>query len=170
MAKKRRITLDLDRGVRTRFHKSGLSVSMYKDDPGTYLTETGEVLDVKFAKEAGFDVEADLRKKIKGQRLEAFQRQLEDEMRSEEDALAQAMSDNGNVDVRHVGAGQYAIFDKSGKRLTRVAMTRADVELLVGPVSTDPNDPIGEEPASEDVTVPPAADLASANLIGSISG
>lgn len=144
MAKPRRITLDLDRGVRTRFHKSGMSISMYKDDPGTYYTDNAEVVDPKFAKEAGFNVEADVRQKVKNDRLAAYEKQLNDEMQSEEDALAQAMSDNSSVDVRHIGGGQYAIFDKGGKQLTRVAMTRADVELLIGPVEADSNDPNGE--------------------------
>ena len=66
-------------------------------------------------------------------------------MRSEEDALAAAMSKSSNVDVRHIGAGQYAVFDKQGKRLTRVAMSKADVELLVGPVQSDPNDPKADD-------------------------
>ena len=139
--------LDLNRGVTLRFHPTGIKIGTYDAAPGVYYLETGDLLeDARLAKEAGFDVERDLRTKLKNERLAKYKAELDAEMQSEEDALASAMSKRGNVDVRHIGGGQYAIFDKSGTRLTRVAMTKADVELLVGPVEADPNDPRSESP------------------------
>lgn len=142
------MALDLDRGLKIRFHPSGMQVCTYIGDakgvganPGTYYDESGTVLDHVFAKQAGYDVEKDMRQRLYNERMAKYRAQLDAEMRSEEDALAQAYSKNGNYDVRHIGAGQYAIFDKDGKRMTRVAMTKADVELLVGPLPADPNDP-----------------------------
>lgn len=141
MAKKDSPKLDLDRGVTVRFHPSGMKVCMYDDDPGVYLTEGAQPLNVQIAREAGYDVEKDLRQRAVNQRMAEYRRKLEEEARSEEDALAQAATDRSNYRVQHIGAGQYAIFDKGGKRLTRVAMTKQDVELLVGPIEADPNDP-----------------------------
>ena len=136
------MALDLNRGVLVKFHPvNRMQVAMYIDRPGEYLTETGEAIDAKFAKEAGYDVAKDLRKKVANEKLAAYKAQLDAEMRAEEDALAQAMTDKSGHDVRHIGGGQYALFDKTGKRLTKVAMTKADIEMLVGTVVTDPNDP-----------------------------
>ena len=160
MARPQAPKLDLNRGVRTRFHASGMKVCMYVDDPGVYMTEGGQPLDVKFAREAGFDVEKDLRQRAINQRMAEYRRKLEEEARSEEDALAQAASDRSNYRVQHIGAGQYAIFDKGGKRLTRVAMTKADVELLVGPIDADPNDPNSMVPSA----LPDVGENPSANL------
>lgn len=144
--------LDLNRGVVTRFHRSGVKVSMYRDTPGEYYTEDGKRIDARFAREAGFDVERDMREKVKNERLAAYKAQLESEMRSEEDALAQVASNRSAYDVRHVGAGQYAVFDKEGKRLTRVAMTKADLEMLIGAsVDADPNDPSAESKLTPEV-------------------
>src|SRR5690606_37787061 len=110
------MALDLNRGVMTKFHPSGIKVNMYLDDPGTYLDDRGQPLDEKFAIQAGFNVERDKREKLKQLKLKAYKEQLDREMRSEEEALAEAMSQSGNVDVRHIGGGQFAIFDKTGAR------------------------------------------------------
>lgn len=128
------MALDLNRGVMTKFHPSGIKVNMYLDDPGTYLDDRGQPLDEKFAIQAGFNVERDKREKLKQLKLKAYKEQLDREMQSEEEALAEAMSQSGKVDVRHIGGGQFAIFDKTGARMTKVAMTRADVEALIGPI------------------------------------
>lgn len=145
------MAIDLDRGVMTRFHPSGFKVHTYIGnaegrgaDPGTYFDENGLVIDKRIAREAGFDVERDLREKVKQNRLAEARAALEAEYKSEEDKLAEIMSGKGSYDVRHIGAGQYAIFDKKGadgKRLTRVGMTKADVEVFVGPLAPDANDP-----------------------------
>lgn len=129
--------IDLDRGVMQRFHPSGMKITMYVGNAkgegaeyGVYYTETGQVLDPKFAADAGFDVERHKREAFKQAKMAEYKAQLDRESATEEDALAQAVSNNGNVDVRHVGGGQFAIFDKKGAKLTRVAMTRADLEMM----------------------------------------
>lgn len=133
--------MNLDRGVTTRFHPSGMKVAVYDDTPGIYYTEAGEPLDPKFAREAGFDVDRDTLKRLKQERLAKFKAELEAELRTEEENLARIASNKGGYDVRHVGGGQYVVLDKDGKRMSRNNMTRADVELLVGPLPADPNDP-----------------------------
>lgn len=131
--------LDLNRGVMTKFHPSGIKVSMYIDDPGTYYADNGQALAEELAAQAGFDIDRNKREKVKLLKMKAYKEQLEREMQSEEDALADAMSKGDNHDVRHIGGGQYAIFDKAtGARITRVAMSKADVELLIGPLKEAP--------------------------------
>ena len=133
--------INLDRGVMQRFHARGMKISMYLDDPGTYLTETGEPIPAELAAEAGFDTDKYKREKIKQTKVAAFKAQLEREMAVEEDAIAQAISGSGKVDVRHIGGGQYAIFSAAGERMTKVAMSRADAELITGTLPAAEVDP-----------------------------
>lgn len=152
------MALDLNRGVITKFHpRNGMKISQYIDSPGVYYTDTAELVPPELARQAGFNVEKDMRNKLKNERLAAAKRQIELEMRQEEDAIAEALSGKSGFDVRHVGGGQYALFGKDGKQLTRVAMTKADAELLLGKkVEADPNDP--SVPAA---TPTPTADLSA---------
>src|SRR4051812_3762451 len=106
--------IDLDRGVMQRFHPQGMKISMYIDSPGVYLTENSEPVAVELAEAAGFDTKKHAKDKIKQEKTAAFKAQLERDMASEEDAIGQALSGDGKVDVRPIGGGQYAIFDKSG--------------------------------------------------------
>lgn len=134
--------LDLDRGVTIRFHPSNrMQIAMYDDTPGAYVTQTGDFVAPELARQAGFDVERDIRRKVANERLAAARRQIEAELREEEEIIASALSGKSKMDVRHIGGGQYALFSKEGKQLTKVAMTRADIELLVGAVPADPSDP-----------------------------
>lgn len=135
--------LDLNRGVMTKFHpQNGMRISKYIDTPGSYYTDTAEPVAPELARQAGFDVEKDMREKLKQERLAAAKRAIEAELREEEDAIAEALSGKSGFDVRHLGGGQYALFGKDGKKLTRVAMTKADAELLLGKaIESDANDP-----------------------------
>lgn len=137
------MALDLNRGCLIRFHPANrMQIAMYIDSPGEYYTETGSPVAPELARQAGFDVEKDMRQKVANARLAAAKRQIEAEMRAEEDAIAQVLSDRSKLDVRHIGGGQYALFDKvNGKQLTKVAMTKADIEVLIGAVPADPSDP-----------------------------
>jgi hypothetical protein len=136
------MALDLNRGVMTKFHSNGMKVSMYLDDPGTYLDDRGEKLDPKLATQAGFDVEKDRKKKVAQIKLAQYKDQLEKEMASEEEALARVLSQNGGHDVRHIGGGQFAVFDSRNKKV--MTGTREEVEILIGPL---PQAPAGVEHA-----------------------
>lgn len=161
------MALNLNRGVTMRKHPSGMAVAMYDDTPGSYMTERGEPLDAEFAKQAGFNVGADQRRAAVNKRVADYQKQLEDELKSEEDALASIMSDAGNYDVRHIGGGQYAIFDKDGERMTRVAMTKKDVELLIGPIDVDIKDEVvTEAPTAPTVPDTPVVDPQKPQTLG----
>jgi hypothetical protein len=145
--------LDLDRGVEIRFYPGNrMQIAMYADAPGAYYDATGKPVAAELARGAGFDVEKNLRKKVAQERLAAARKQIEAELRAEEDVIAEALSDKSKMDVRHVGGGQYALFSKeNGKRLTKVAMTKADVEIMLGAaVPTDRNDSVS--PALTDLS------------------
>ena len=114
----------------TKFHPSGLKVSMYFDDPGTYYDDRGNKIDESFAKGAGFDLEKNRRDKLKLLKLEQYKRQLDQEYASAEELLAEELARNGGHDVRSVGGGQFALFGKDGKRV--MVGSREEIELLVG--------------------------------------
>lgn len=125
------MALDLNRGIISKKHAaSGIRVSAYIDNPGEYFDERGEPVAPQIAQQAGFDVEKDAREKLKQERLEAYRKQVEQELADEEENIAQALSGDKH-DVRHIGGGQYAIFDGE-ERLTKVGMSAADVKLMLG--------------------------------------
>jgi hypothetical protein len=129
------MALNLNRGVMTKFHPSGLKVSMYIDDPGTYLDDRGDRLDEAFAKAAGFDLDKNRREKLKQLKLAEYKAQLDREYASHEERLATELSNNGGHDVRHIGGGQYALFDKDGAKV--MVGSREEIELLVGPIKAE---------------------------------
>lgn len=124
--------LDLNKGCIIRFHPSGIQIGAYIDEPGTYYTQAGDVIDPKLAQAAGFDIQRDAQEKLKNARIAEFRVKLEAELTTEEDALATALSANGKYDVRHVGGDQYALFGTDGARVTPGTMTKTEIELLIG--------------------------------------
>lgn len=127
------MALDLDRGVKIRVHpQSRMKIAMYIDEPGDYYSEAGDPIDAKLAEAAGFDVKADARRKLVNRQVADYKRKLESEMQSQEEAIAIALSEGGEYDVRHVGAGQYALFGADGVRVTPGTMSKADIEVLIG--------------------------------------
>jgi hypothetical protein len=130
------MALDLNRGVKTRFHPNGMKVSMYLDDPGTYLDDLGKPFPDELAKQAGFDLDKWRKEKLKLQKLAAFKKQLDQEYASAEEQLATELSRNGGHDVRAIGGGQYALFGKDGSKV--MVGTKAEIELMVGPIQLDP--------------------------------
>lgn len=133
------MALDLDRGVIMRPHPSGIKIAMYRDAPGEYLSERGDKIDPELAKQAGFDTDRDNRDRVKKQRLAAYKEQLEQDLATEEENLARALSSD-KYDVRHVGGGQYAVFDADGEKVTKVALSKKEVELIIGKKIGDPTD------------------------------
>lgn len=128
------MSIDLDRGCIIRQHSSGIRIAMYYDSPGDYYDERGVLVSRDFAQQAGFDV-ADLEKqKQKSKRLKVFQQQLEREYSSEQDRIAEAISAGGKLKARHIGGGQYAIFDGENQ-LTKYAMTKEDAALVLTQLS-----------------------------------
>lgn len=127
--------LDLNRGVTTRKHPSGVYVSQYDDDPGTYLDPRGKPVAPELAKQAGFDIEKDKVAKLKLLKLAEYKKQLDAEYATAEETLARELSKNGGHDIRHVGADQYAVFNADGKRVA--VGTKDEIELLFGPVKTE---------------------------------
>jgi hypothetical protein len=129
------MALDLNRGVIHRFHPNGMRISMYLDDPGTYLDDRGKAMAEELAKAAGFNLDKHRRDKLKQLKLAEYKKTLDAEYASQEEALAQELSRNGGHDVRSVGGDQFALFSKDGKKV--MVGSRQEIELMVGPIKLD---------------------------------
>lgn len=124
--------IDRNRGCVIRFHPKGMRVVMYYDAPGEYFDERGSPLNIEVAKAAGFDVERLARDRAKQDKLNEYKKRLDKEFQEQEDKLAQAMSENSDLEVRHVGGGQYMIYSQDGDEpITKFAMNRAEAETLI---------------------------------------
>lgn len=125
------------RGCIIRTHrKGGFRVVMYHDQPGDYFDERGLPLSDDVAKAAGYDVVKYAREKEKLSKLSTYKRVLDAEYASAEEAIAQAMSDGDNVVARHVGGGQYLLFDPDGNKLLKKPVNREEAALLIGEFGT----------------------------------
>lgn len=129
------MALDLNRGVMTKIHPTGIRVNMYLDDPGTYLDDRGEPLDPKLAEGAGFDLERDKIEKMKKIKMAQYKAMLEEEYMTAENRLASEMSKRSNFDVRPLGGNQYAAFSKGGEKI--MVGKKEEIELLVGSSKID---------------------------------
>lgn len=117
--------LDRSRGCIIRTHPAGYRVAMYYDAPGEYYDERGGEVTEALAEQAGFDT-ADLRRqRIKQQKLMEARQQIEREFATTEQDTAALLSTEGEVEVKPVAKGKYALFDaSSGERLTTRDMTK----------------------------------------------
>lgn len=136
--------IDLDRGVSIRVHGSGMRIYMYKDEPGVFYDPTGGRVKPELAAEAGFNVEELTRERKKLAALAAAKRRIDEEFATAEDDMRSILSVDTGHEVRHLGFGNYAVFDASGRQLTKRAMTKAQATaLLEGLIPRDDAD--GEE-------------------------
>lgn len=131
------MSIDLDRGCIIRQHSSGIRIVMYADAPGDYFDERGMPISEAVALAAGFDVAELSKQKAKAKRLKAFHAQLEREYASEQDRIADAITAGGALRARHIGGGQYAIFD-GDNQVTKYALTKEGASELIEQLSGTP--------------------------------
>lgn len=130
------MSIERSRGAIIRFHPSGFRVVMYKDAPGEYVDERGEKFPVAIAKAAGFNVEKLAKERDKQERMVAFKEKLDRDYASEEERLAAALSTDGELSVKHIGGGQYAIYN-GASRVTHTALNKTEAEALIEQLTGD---------------------------------
>lgn len=120
------------RGCTIRFHPDGFRVFMYKGEPGRWYDERGETVTEKVAQRAGFDVETLQRERAKREKLEQYRQRVEQEFASQEQDVARLLSaQTEGLEVKHIGAGKYAVHDAEGVRLTQRALSKREAEELI---------------------------------------
>lgn len=109
--------MDLNRGATMRRHPDGYMVGQYKDEPGTYYNEIGEVVESAVAAEAGFDVALDTIERRKLAKLEEAKARITAEFAAEQERLeseALAESDAALRAAKGEGEGEGAGDDPDG--------------------------------------------------------
>lgn len=109
--------IDYNRGVVKRIHgASGVSVYMYKDDPGVFLNQHGGPVDEALAEAAGFDVERFTKERTRKDRLAEAERLINEELGlSKGRKVVETRAGYSLVDV---GAAGFVIEDPDGLVLT----------------------------------------------------
>ncbi len=122
--------IDYDRGVIINTHPAGMDVFMYVDTPGVYLNAHGTEVKEVLAREAGFQVDAFARDRLRRERMakamEAINLELETLGPTRE-----IVADNEGFKVIHIGLGRHRVEDPEGNTLTDQDLTKEQAELLL---------------------------------------
>ena len=98
--------IDIDRPTTIRKHKdSGMYVYMYKDEPGVYLSQHGDVLPEKIGALVGFDVKRLAKERDRREKMAEFSAKVSKEL-----ALAEASDEPDIVATR----GDYSVIALPG--------------------------------------------------------
>lgn len=148
------MVIDVDRGVTikqvVKFDKvnpnkfipdptyGGLTVYMYKDDPGKYYDVHGRPIPEGLAEKAGFDVKQLAKARHRREKLKEFDNQLAAALALEQDEEI-ILKEAGVWKVVALPMDRAKVVDKeTGEAITQVPMPRADaLALLASLTSTD---------------------------------
>lgn len=118
------LNIDYDRGVTKRKHKAtGIDVYMYDDEPGVFRTAHGNIIAVKFAKEAGFDIASLEKERVKKERVAQAMSAIEAEF-SSHGAVREVLKEKDGLRVVHIGAGRHNVEDPDGGVLNQVHLSK----------------------------------------------
>lgn len=140
--------IDVDRGVTIRqivkFDKvnqakfepdmkyGGLTVYMYKDDPGTYYDVHGNKVPDGIAKMAGYPVDKLSKLRRKKEAMAIFEREMAKQLNMEEDEEVVILAEAGDWQVIRVSNGRAKIIDKeTGDLITRTLLPEKDALSLL---------------------------------------
>lgn len=137
--------IDVDRGVTIRQivkfkdqHRfdpdpkyGGLTVVMYKDEPGVYYNVHGQKMPEEFASAAGFDTAKFAKSRRKMEAMKDFERKLSQELAMEADEEV-ILAENSEYKVIGLPMDRARIVDReTGMAVTQVPMVKADaIELF----------------------------------------
>lgn len=140
--------IDVDRGVTLRqivaFDKKnpakflpdptygGLSVYMYKDEPGIYYDPHGNQVPEGIAKIAGFDTNKLARARKKKEALASFEKEMSRQLALEDEGEIEILAEKGDWQVIAMPMDRAKIVDKtSGEMVTAVPLPRLDAMNLL---------------------------------------
>ena len=139
--------IDLNRDVIMRKHPKGFQVAMYKDDPGSYLSASGNPISTELAGEAGFETAGLARDKERRDRLESAHAAINAEYGEEENV---EVAEAGGYKVFHETAGRFSIRDQDGSVMTEESLGRDQaIELMHALASKSDDDEGGEGDGAE---------------------
>lgn len=143
--------INLDRGVETRRHPSGIEVNMYIDEPGVYLSSHGTELPEAIAKGAGFPVEDLALAKLKKERLAEAHAKIEREYSVDGDVESVVKETDNGWKLVGYGKGRFNVVDPEGNKLSPTPLTQDIAETVfddftkVKKEAVEPPKPNGKE-------------------------
>ena len=140
--------IDVDRGVTIRqivkfdkvnTHKfepdmkyGGLTVYMYKDDPGVYYDVHGNKLPDGVAKLAGYPIDILAKQRRKKEALKAFDEEMKRQLDLEPDEESVVLASDGDWAVMSLPGGRARVVDReTGKSITPLTLPEKDALLLL---------------------------------------
>jgi hypothetical protein len=140
--------IDVDRGVtirqivkfdKTNQHKfegdikyGGLTVYMYKDEPGVYYDVHGNKVPEGIAKLAGYPIDKLAKARRRKEALLAFDEQMRQQLAMEPDEESRVLAEDGDWAVMSLPNGRAKIVDKeTGASITPITLPEKDALLLL---------------------------------------
>lgn len=138
--------IDLNRGVTIRKDKeTGISVYMYKDTPGHYLSQFGKPLPESVAAKAGFPVEQHKKERLRTERRAFAATQIDKELDMANKSDPKELERHGDFVLVDAGAGRANIVDADGYKYNPqplpIAIARNTVFALAGIDNRQPKTP-----------------------------
>lgn len=115
------MTIDLDRGVTKRLTSAGVSVYMYKDEPGVFRSAFGSEVSADIAREAGFEVDKLLKERDKRARLSEAMTAIEQEYNEYAEGGKEIVEREGWKLIA-IGNGMHNIMDPDGNKVNPMPM------------------------------------------------
>ncbi len=139
-------SIDLNRDCIIRKHPKGFYVGMYKDEPGSYLSEAGSDLSAEIAEEAGFKIGDLSREKERRDRLAAAHAAINAEYDGDDNV---EIASEGGYKVFHETAGAFSIRDADDSVMTKEPLGRDQAIELMHALAGKGDDEGGEGDGTE---------------------
>lgn len=140
--------IDLDRGVSIRKHKdTGMYVYMYKDEPGVYRSQHGDVLPERVGELVGFDVSRLSKEREKREKLAQFASRINEELALAEASDApEVIATRGDYSVIALPGGRANVVSGDAGKLNKTPLTLPLAMELLGALAGE-EDENGSETA-----------------------
>lgn len=132
------MAIDLNRGVRKQIdQKSGIEVYMYKDSPGAYYDRSGNELDEKIAKRAGFDIESLKKRREKMEKMQEAIAKIEEEYGD-----AKRFYEKGGLKTLETGpgTGKFKITDRDGNPMSEKEFSFKGAKDIIDSMASSPKE------------------------------
>lgn len=129
--------IDYDRGVHKRTDLvSGVNIYMYVDDPGVYYNEHGTQVDEQLARQAGFPVDEQVKKRELKKRLKAAHDAIMKELQVAAETKVVVKEKKG-FSIVDIGLERHQILSPEGDVLTEHPLPRAEAEKVLDMIVPD---------------------------------
>lgn len=124
--------IDYDEGVLINVHPgTGMDVFMYVNDPGKYLTAHLTTVPDQIAREAGYNVEALAKERLRRERKAQASAIIDKELSNDETTLEECVNVLNGFKLVSIGMGRHNVKDPDGNILNAHPLTKESAERLL---------------------------------------